>query len=1154
MKSQEGQFIEFNYGSEQTIISGTWEMIISSEFVYWNQNEFHIHGLVVQAQAYFKINEAKLLIHPEDIPAVLRECEELTRKVNVRSYFRIINSIGVFKIICLEAVEERVEGKKKYLCKLTEEDIYISTINLTETDTFALVINVNGEQFLQTGTWQINLITHQTMYSPNIYRLHGVIPGSLQPHPDTFKKYIHPEDKQIVIKAQDKALIEYIPLHLEYRIITEKGEIRYVKQTSRIIRNEKAEKLMLSIMQDITESKQIEITVNEVREQIAFQNNLIQYLERTTQTGYLQLNVHTRKIIYSENFYRIHGLKPQNIHPVYEQFLNYTYPEDRILVSESIRAALEQHLPPQIQYRIFRADGKLRWVQLTGKIITNADKEQLIVGIIKDVTEEDQLAKDLHQVKEEGVVLQESVKLLEEWAGIGSWQGNLQTGQLSISGNFYRIHGLRPQTVHDGFQKFEEFIHWEDRKLIKPLLIKVFTEKLAAPVKFRIVTIDGQLRYVQIENSILRSGAGRQILQGTIRDITKEELLRYELQTQTGFIKVLSDSMMDKYLVTDVNHNILFLNKGLEEQYKIKNEDVTGRNLFDTLPSMKHPDVIKHLEEVLADQAVQVPKLHCLVSNEFLIIYSVPVKDPEHKITGVLSIAHDITPELILKEQLTKRLHVIENLVENTIDRIIVLDENLNFLIWNKKCEEHYQISKEQVIRKNVLEIFPTFKKDKAYENCKLALSGQSIYVAADETTIDTGYFEQYVVPLRDEKEKVYAVLWIVHDLTKEYHLTREHRKAHDILDAINEGCFELDAETHCFRYFNAKAREMLVHPHGELMGKCIWDVFPQTRNSQLYEAVIQVGKSYTTFQKEYFSELLDKWIFLNVTPSEGGIVVLILDVQAKKDAEVKVQQTYEQWRALVENTSDLITRWNKDLRLLYANPAFELKTGKPVASMLNKTNREIGQPKDLALLYAKALKDAYESGLQKDYFNHILPQDGLDYFHTRIIPEFAADGSVQSILAIARDITCLKNTEDALKESQRFTEILSSVIPDIIYLYDLTENKIIYSNNSWVNFIGFHSREEGFFQSSFNTLIHPDDLSEVITHLENMKVRSDGEVSEIRYRIINDKKQVRWIWDRGTVFTRKPDGTAAQKLGIFRDITDITLAQQPIGRIESDV
>ena len=167
------------------------------------------------------------------------------------------------------------------------------------------------------------------------------------------------------------------------------------------------------------------------------------------------------------------------------------------------------------------------------------------------------------------------------------------------------------------------------------------------------------------------------------------------------------------------------------------------------------------------------------------------------------------------------------------------------------------------------------------------------------------------------------------------------------------------------------------------------------------------------------------RWIYSGAFPvcNEAGqiyrIVGIAEDITERKQAEEALRQREQEFRALVENAPDIISRFNKEWRHVYVNPAIELATGLSAEAFIGKNHQDLGMPEELASFWQEALQVVFDTGSEQEIeFNYLTPK-GLKYYQSRHVPEFAADGSVESVLAIARDITEHKQVEVALRVSE---------------------------------------------------------------------------------------------------------------------------------------
>jgi len=142
------------------------------------------------------------------------------------------------------------------------------------------------------------------------------------------------------------------------------------------------------------------------------------------------------------------------------------------------------------------------------------------------------------------------------------------------------------------------------------------------------------------------------------------------------------------------------------------------------------------------------------------------------------------------------------------------------------------------------------------------------------------------------------------------------------------------------------------------------------------------------------------------------GICGIVRDVTQVKKVEQALRESEEKFRALAEDSPDVIMRFDRQLRHLYVNQAVEAQTNIPPADFIGKTHQELGFPADLCELWEKALEKTFE---KKETQRVEFQLPGGTWIDWLLVPEQAADGSVPAVMTTARDVSDLKATQAEL-------------------------------------------------------------------------------------------------------------------------------------------
>ncbi|WP_088892741.1 GAF domain-containing protein [Leptolyngbya ohadii] len=229
-----------------------------------------------------------------------------------------------------------------------------------------------------------------------------------------------------------------------------------------------------------------------------------------------------------------------------------------------------------------------------------------------------------------------------------------------------------------------------------------------------------------------------------------------------------------------------------------------------------------------------------------------------------------------------------------------------------------------------------------------------------------------------------------------------------------------------------------------------------------------------------------------------------------------------------------------------YVNPAAAKLLCCAAESLVGLAGHELCQEVGIEPA-AEKLQQAIETGAESELETFIPAlRIWLEIRIYRSPSELSAE-SPSELTVYLRDITQVKQQEairqqrtEQLREQQWLLEQVTEMIPGILYIYDLLEQRNVYVNSHICQSLGYTPVEiQALGDQLFLELVHPDDLLKFPEQIARLQTLADGELLENEYRMRH--RNGKWLWFNGrdTVFSRTPAGQAKQILGSAFDITN---------------
>ncbi len=382
--------------------------------------------------------------------------------------------------------------------------------------------------------------------------------------------------------------------------------------------------------------------------------------------------------------------------------------------------------------------------------------------------------------------------------------------------------------------------------------------------------------------------------------------------------------------------------------------------------------------------------------------------------------------------------------------------------------------------------------------------------------------------------------------------LEKSQKQIVNILENITDGFCAIDRHWQ-FTYVNPKAEEWWHRKRQELLGKNIWEQFPDTAKTIFFDELHKAVSRNVVVKFEAYYEQLNIWFEVEAYPSEEGLSVFFQDITDRKIVDNALEKIYSQLEqqtnlldTVLSTTPDRLLMFDRSGRLTYINRAGLELTRLSEACIFGKTLAEIGWPPEAIKLHDNCWESILATGetltAETEFIN---PRTGRKNYCSYIFSPIAnVEGSIEAVLVTNRDITELKAAEAALRQSESRYRILSQITSDFAYSFNLLPDQTWaeeWMTEAFTRITGYTPEEIDISGWPECDCIHPDDREMLLEQVQD-RSSSRQEVSE--YRIVTKFGEIRWLWDCRQVMWDETENRAVNIYGACQDITEHKLVE----------
>jgi diguanylate cyclase (GGDEF)-like protein/PAS domain S-box-containing protein len=674
-------------------------------------------------------------------------------------------------------------------------------------------------------------------------------------------------------------------------------------------------------------------------------------------------------------------------------------------------------------------------------------------------------------------------------------------------------------------------------------------------------------------------------------EIAERKLLEQKLAYSENEIRAILEAMTDVILIVNLQGDAIgsiemapMNNRSLDAlRSKIVNETI---NRFFQEPS--NSDWLQRVREVVTSRKTTQFDYSLSVGADLLWFSAMisPITE-----TAVTWVARDISDRKLAEAKLQQLNTELE---QRILQRTIALQQSethlqeaqrfarlgswefdvfTNKVIGSSEIFQIYGLAPNQsdTTPEQVLQKLPPEDRERLKNSVKNAIECGQPY-ALDLKIIRAdgafGYIFAKGEPICNEVGQVVRVVGIMIDISErkqaEIMLQEAEKRWRFVFDNVQLVVVEFDL-IGVIKYINPFLLKLTDYTELEVLDKSWLEIFVPPSDWQKMENVfskILASRNHSYSENRILTKSgTERFIVWNntVLRNSGGNAIGIFsigeDITDRKATEIALQESKQQYQTLIENSPNIIERFDTALRHLYVSPSLTQITGISAQVFFGKTCRELGMPEAMVNTWEIAAQTLLTTGKKQTIEFETLTLNGIRSFEMDMAPELTHQGMIESILCLVRDVTDRKQAEKALRESQHLIQRITDTTPNLLYIYDLIEKCNIYANRSVAEMLGYSVEAIKLMGPNlFPTICHPEDLPLIYEALQKCATLQDNEFMEIDYRVRNAQGEWRWLHSRDTVFMRTADGKIKQTFGTSEDITDRKLAEETLKKVNQEL
>ncbi len=295
------------------------------------------------------------------------------------------------------------------------------------------------------------------------------------------------------------------------------------------------------------------------------------------------------------------------------------------------------------------------------------------------------------------------LKEAQRLAGVGTFEWNTETDEVTWSEEQYRLVGLDPHLPVPPFKEQASFFTAGSWVRINAAAAEMLATGTPSEVGLQGIRADGQVRWMVVRGEPVRDSNGRiTAIRGTVQDMTERKRVEDSLRNTDSALSALLNATTEFVLLLDPSGKVLVANETVAARLNTTVEAMTGTCIFDLLPAELASSRRRCVQQVIDER---MPVRFCDLHGDMAIESCVyPIPDENGEITRVAMYGRDVTEARRAEQTLRESERRFRDLLENVGIAAVIVDRHWKIVFCNDHLLHLTGWSREELIGNSWLE------------------------------------------------------------------------------------------------------------------------------------------------------------------------------------------------------------------------------------------------------------------------------------------------------------------------------------------------------------------------------------------------------------------------------------------------------------------